>query len=150
MPETIIVAIITFATGVFGASIGAIVTCRTTKFSLQEEHTKILRDEKKKCYLSFMDTYNSFASYLAYIETHQEDEVSSDKEIDLYKQFQYSCMAVNLVASDSVVAALQEVHIAMNHYGQTHVLPRNINQLYTALVNEMRKDLNLLNKHRAP
>ena len=97
-----------------------------------------------------MDTYNSFASYLAYIETHQEDEVSSDKEIDLYKQFQYSCMAVNLVASDSVVAALQEVHIAMNHYGQTHVLPRNINQLYTALVNEMRKDLNLLNKHRAP
>lgn len=149
MSETIIVALITLASGVLGASIGAIVTYKTTKLSLKAELRTLQHEEKKNCYLSFMEAYTAFFAGLASIEAHFGPEISSAEEIALYKRFQSSCMAVNLVASDSVVAALQKLNVVMNQYGQSHVLPKNINQLYTALVSEMRKDLNMSAKHRA-
>ena len=150
MSETIIVALITFASGVLGASIGAVVTYRTTKLSSQEELRKLQREEKRKCYLSFMEAYNSFFTCLVSIEVHFGTEISPDEEIARYKQFQYSCMAVTLVGSDSVLSVLQKLQLAMNQYGQSRMLPKNINQLYTALVEEMRKDLNSSIKHRVP
>lgn len=144
MNDNILVALITFAAGVMGASIGALATYQTAKHSLRNELKKLQHGEKMEHYLSLMKAYNSFTSCLTSSETGFGTELSKDNEIELYRQFVYAGMAVDLVGSDPVVAALRKLNIAVNQYARNRIQPENLNQFFSDLVDEMRKDIDLL------
>lgn len=142
--DSILVALITFAAGVTGASIGALATYQTAKQSLRNELKKLQHGEKMEHYLSLMKAYNLFSSRFTSSETGFGTELSRDEESELYSQLLYAGMAVDLVGSGPVIIALKNLNDAVNQYARNRIQPENINEVFSNLVDEMRKDIDLL------
>lgn len=141
MSESIVVSLITFAAGAVGALVGAISTYIVAKQSFKRDIKKMQLEDKKKYYLAFFEAYTAFAACLASAETQFGSNVPPDEEKSLYTKLQYSCLAVDLVASNPVLTALNDLFLALNQYGQSHVQPHDINALFVTVMKEMRKDI---------
>ena len=95
-------------------------------------------------YLSLMKAYNLFSSRFTSSETGFGTELSRDEESELYSQLLYAGMAVDLVGSGPVIIALKNLNDAVNQYARNRIQPENINEVFSNLVDEMRKDIDLL------
>lgn len=140
--ETVLVALITFLSGVVGACVGAITTYLVAKQSSDTELKKALHDERLSAYSELMDSYLALGGYIAHLSTSKNLDVTPDpKEHELYIRFSAACSKAGLLASKPTLVLINELLKAMNHYAATLRQPQDINQLYTHTIDALRNDL---------
>lgn len=150
LSETVLIALITFLSGVLGAIVGGISTYLVAKRSSDTELKKLLYKERLVAYSQFMDDYLAFSSYMATlsvkkIEVDNTSEVISQEDLskkrELYSRFNASCSKAGLLASYSTLLALNDLLFSMGDYTITHKQPPDISQDYRRTVDAMRDDL---------
>lgn len=139
MSETVLIALITLASGLIGSSVGALSTYCVTKLTSSTAVSERLHTERYAVYTEFMNAYINFSSYLALRSTLSD--VPDKTEVSLYDQCSAACTRASLLASRSTFEAINKLQLAMGIYGETNKFPDNINKLYSDTVDAMRKEL---------
>lgn len=135
MSETIIVALITMASGVFGAGIGAFINLRTAA----KESKHRIREEKKVCYSQFVSSYTAFLGQAAENECIP-DASDSSMERKLWLQFQTAYINAILICDKS---SIEPFNAFFDHAGKLATTrdSAGLSSAYRAAVNAMRKEL---------
>lgn len=142
MTETIIIALITLASGVFGSGIGAFVTLRTSA----KESKRQLREEKKTCYAHFVSAYHAF---MAQAVTNDLIQTESDpaKERQLWLQFQTAYANAILICDQTSLDSFGKFFQQTGSLGEGRNAS-GVNAAYTAAVSAMRKELGTSSIHK--
>ena len=142
MSETVLVALITFASGITGAITGGIIAYKVAQYSASENQKQSLDAEKRIAYAELWDTYNAFIAYLAANPNASKDIPPADERL-LYIHFQSTCTKASLLSSVSVRDPLKSLLYLVNEYGRTHISPPDLHQVSEQVMLEMRKELGL-------
>lgn len=136
MTETIIVALITMASGVFGAGIGAFVTL----WASNKETDRLFREEKKTCYAQLLSSYSNLMGEIS-TKPSLIDELPPEQEQKLYTQFEIAHANALLICDKPSVAPISEI---FNQVTALHLRKGNLSELHSAYVSAlvaMRKEL---------
>lgn len=136
MTETIIVALITLASGVLGASIGAITSVKASN----KESERYFRDEKKACYALLLSSYSNLMGEIS-TEPNLIDGLPPEQERKLYTQFQIAHTNALLICDKSSISPISEF---FNQVAVCHLRKGNPSELHSAYVSAlaaMRKEL---------
>ena len=122
MSETVLVALITFASGITGAIAGGITAYKVAQYSSRENQKQSLDTEKRNTYAELWDAYNAFIAYLA-ANSDVNEGVPPEEERLLYVRLQSACIKAALLSSSSVRNSLHSLLLLANEYGKTHTAP---------------------------
>lgn len=139
MSETVYIALITFASSLVGAGIGAFTAYGVAKISASAERKKMINTERIRAYSNLMTAYGNFI--LNMTADCNEDSLLSERERLIYTQFQNAYSTAVLVAPRSVVPALNDLFLSINKFGETRQIPDNLGRLYQIAVDKMREDV---------
>lgn len=136
MTETIIVALITMASGVFGAGIGAFMTLKASI----KESKRYFREEKKTCYAQLLSSYGNLMGEMS-TEPSLLDGLPPEQERKLYTQFEIAHTNALLICGKSSVTPIAEL---FNQVTVLHLRKGSVPELHSAYVSVLtaiRKEL---------
>lgn len=136
MTETIIVALITLASGVFGAGIGAFMNLK----AIAKESERRIREEKAACYSRFISSYLDLLAHTATHDHIDQSKADSDKEIELFVQFQTAYVNAILICNQSSCASFLEFLTKTSELCKTRD-DSGLSSAFQAAVTAMRKEL---------
>lgn len=140
MPDTIIVALITFASGLLGVGIGAFVNIK----AMEKESERRLHEEKQACFTRFTSTYyalkhNLYMALLLDITTFETRE-------DLFTQFQATYSNALLICAQPTINPLNTFYFQVEKYHITGSAPADLDLAYESVLQAMRKELHTSKK----
>lgn len=138
MTDTVIVALITFASGLFGSGIGAFVTL---KISARESARRV-HDQKHVCFTQFVSTYYAFKHELD-IALLAVGAPPSEKMKELHTQFQAAYSSALLVCAQSTIKLLNTFYFQLEQYYITGNAPTDLDLAYESALKAMRKELHI-------
>lgn len=105
MSDTVLVALITFASGFAGVLVGAVANYKISKLGVQAEKGKLLHDEKRDAYSEMMAAYYDAIDYFAGVDAGM-CKLGEEPFSDVTKRFFSAYSTAVLVAPESVQHAL--------------------------------------------
>ena len=135
LSETIIVALITMASGLFGSAIGAFMSFS----AINRESKRHIREEKKACFSQFISLYHALSGQIA-TNNYFPDKIDSEKEIELFLQFQTAYANAVLICNASSVDVLSALWEQVGILCQKRENP-DVRIAYVAAMSAMRKEL---------
>ena len=142
MSETVLVALITFASGITGAIAGGITAYKVAQYSSRQNQKQALDAEKRITYAELWDAYNAFIAYVA-VNPDTAAEFPPEEERLLYVHFQSTCTKAALLSSSSVRNHLNSLLLLTNECGSTHIFPSELQSVSERVMLEMHKELGL-------
>ena len=124
MSETILVALITMAAGVFGAGIGAVMSLAMDNKGAKRR----IREEKLNCYVQLLSAYEVFCNEVG-ANPEYPGETPPEKERQLFVQFQVAHTNALLICEDSSVVPLGKF---FNPVRSIHLRTGSPSDLYAA------------------
>lgn len=102
MSETVLIALITFASGLGGAVVGAFATYKAASFSEGANRAKILHDEKRAAYAAVFNAFERLEQ--CFVSLPNEDIQQEQKEdiANCLSSFAYAVTWAAIFAPDSV------------------------------------------------
>lgn len=138
MSETVLVSLITFASGFLGVLVGAIANYKISKLGVQADKGKLLHDEKRTVYGEVVGAYLALVDYIA---SHDElNQGTGDELIEIARRFFQAQSAAVLVAPEPVQLALFQAAKAIQEMVNTGLTPGN-SEVFALLTGAMREDL---------
>lgn len=145
MPETIQLALITFAAGFTGALIGAVSTYIVSKVGVKADRAKLLHDEKKLAYSQVMRAYYGIYGYLVGVTTGFK-KFDKNLTADLTDEYYRAYATAILFAPSKVQKALKSAENELLQLVSSKK-PKDL-AVFTTLSEAMRNDLLAFN-HKA-
>lgn len=140
MTETVIVAILTFASGLTGALIGGFIAYKVAKFSSRQSYQQLLHSEKLQIYAELLETYNLFLAYLTNMVVSNETSFV-EEECTLYTRFQSAYSKAILISSEDTRKKLTSFVLLVNEYGKTRIEPEKLTISFNIAVQSLKKEL---------
>ncbi len=136
MSETVTVALLTFASGLFGAGIGAFVSLKT----MGKESERRIHEEKQACYSQFILAYYALKFKLdeALMAMAAPDANELEK---LRAQFLVGYSSSLLICAPSTVNLLVAFYFQVEKYCAMGEAPADIDIAYESLLKAMRKEI---------
>lgn len=137
MTDTIIVALITFASGAFGAGVTAFITWRTAKLSADKELERRRHEEKQLCFSQFVSAYHTLMHQAV---LNGKDRSHFKDELTLLVQFQIVYSKAILICDKSSIPPFTK----LLHEASEMIKTREFDQIkvaYKVAINTMRKEL---------
>lgn len=138
--ETVIIALITFASGVVGAVIGGITAYKVAKFSATKNISQALYSEKQRAYAELLDSYNVFSGAIA-ASIIDKTWLTDAEERSLYTRFQSAYAKAILVCSAETALELTAFIHAVNRYAAERDRPEDLHDLFQRVVSALRREL---------
>lgn len=137
MSDTVIVSLITFASGLCGAGVGAIVTLITA----HKEAQRHFREEKKLCFSQFISAYHELLRKTSINDEIKQPLASTEEdEIGLFTQFQTAYSNAILICDRSSIDAFS----ALLYQTKEMIKTRDYSKLgpvYKKAIDAMRREL---------
>lgn len=135
MTETIIVALITMASGVFGAGIGAFVNIK----AIEKESRRHLHEEKQACFTQFTSAYYTLKHSLD--AALLSDAIPFEAKQNLFTQFQSAYSSTLLVCAQSTLKPLNAFYFQVEQYFFAGSASADLDLAYEATLKAMRDEL---------
>lgn len=135
MTETIIVALITMASGVFGAGISAFVNIQAMKKESQHH----LHEEKQTCFTRFTSAYYALKHSLDM--DLLSDASPFDAKQNLFTQFQAAYSSALLVCAQSTIKPLNTFYFQVEQYFFMGNASADLDLAYETVLKAMRNEL---------
>lgn len=139
MPDTVWVALITFASGLVGTVVGAVVSYKTSMMGMQSDKGKLLHDEKREAYSELLAAHDDIMSYFIRVKLGRY-KLGEGNLGDVTYRFSRAHSKAMLIAPASVRGvireAAQEIYNVLDgeEYNEASDVPRK-------LITVMREDL---------
>ena len=140
MPETISVALITLASGLFGALTGAVSSYLIAKNTTKNEQVKLLHTEKRECYSAFLHSYHVFTARITASDLGLAS-LPDGTEQELFANFQIAYSKALLLASKDTGKALTALFACVIELGETRTVPERISGAFSKAVEAMRSEV---------
>lgn len=140
MSETISVALITFASGLFGTLVGAISAYLTARNTAKSEQAILLHTEKRECYSAFLASYHTFAARITASDSGLA-HLPGGVEQELFANFQIAYSKALLLASKDTEKALTALYTCVIELGETRTVPKHTSDAFTKAVEAMRSEV---------
>lgn len=137
MSDTVLIALITFASGFLGVVVGAVANYKVSALNVKAERGKLLHDEKKTAYTEAVSAY---LATLDFVAAHDEDSWNEGELIGAARRFLYAQAAVALIAPKSVQQALSQATETVQKMTTTWKTP-DTPEVFELLTGTMREDL---------
>lgn len=138
MSDTVLVALITFASGFFGVLVGAVANYKISKLGVRADKSKLLHDEKMIKYSELVSAYHELVRI--YAEIANGFRIDVDRTVDSAVRFFNAYGSAALLASPKVIQALKDIDAELSEMTKTCKPPADTNR-FDALVGAMREDL---------
>lgn len=138
MSDTVLVAMVTFASGFLGVLVGAVANYKISKLGVRADKGKLLHDEKMIKYSEVVSAYHELVRIYAEIEA--EIRIDMDRTVDSAVRFFNAYGSAALLASPKVIQALKDIDAELGEMAKT-CKPPDDSHRFDALVDAMREDL---------
>lgn len=139
MSDTVLVALITLASGVFGSIIASVFTYRTSMLGIRSEQRKMLLGEKKSAYATMLSAYALAIEVSAKLEA-EELLPGGDEAIEAMLRLHNAETVIMLFAPNRVREAANAVTLDLVKGIHSCQLSSN-RALFDEMLDEMRNDL---------
>lgn len=140
MTETIVVALVTFSSGLVGALIGGLTAYKVAKFSAEKSIRQTIHTEKLKAYSELIESYQAFLSAIT-ASMINRDWLTDTDERALYTRLQSAWSKAILICSEKTTLQLTLLLTSMNHYAADRKRPDDLSELFQKAVASMRSEL---------
>lgn len=138
MSDTVLVALITFASGFLGVLVGAVANYHASKLGVQADRGKLLHEEKKTAY---RDVASAYLAAIDFIASHDEPSREiEDEAIEIARQFFRAQATAILIAPSPVQESLFLAARSIQEMTSTWHTPDSP-EIFAALTGTMREDL---------
>lgn len=140
MTETVVVALVTLASGVIGSMIGGFTAYKVAKFSAEKNIKQTLHIEKQQAYTELVESYDRSTGAIT-ASMIDRAWLTSSEERTLYTRFQSAYAKAILVCSAETGLQLTLLLECANRFAADRRKPKELPDLFSRAVASMRREL---------